>query len=727
MQWLQVAQTLRAPDAQGVWVRGASLCEWAAQWWQLAGGDCREVHNALDALLLIVPALERDEAKITVGALEAAGVAAGASLGEMLAALFPDFGDEGAFWRREIGAHNRLEFAASWLLWLEGQSEIEASRAKLIAQQAAIWRDAQRESGELFPATPNAARGALRCWLGLEPHNARGAFAAREAFPAPLPQRWREEAREFYARLFTRECDQTGAALALWRAYERTNAPVALRKIAAQTLAHWLNAHPQQLSATLLVGLEPWLSRDDGAMLRDLQPPPAPPVLPGHKPSDAPLVLEWVKRNYLPFRAWQCARDNDAARVAALRAASEFGDWFLKFYAAAAVGAARQWLQINRASRLRYQTRGELTFWVIADGLGWLDARELAQLITQSNPRFSLLETQALLGTIPTITSFAKPSLRHSSWPDGVDEASDNECRRETEVAGHREAAGALQSAGAGDLVIWKPLEPDATYHENAEASIVRHRVAGALNGLARQIVEAALLAPADVPLQIVVTTDHGRMLGASARVHPAPPGYSSHGRAAYGDARPDENALANLIWLDPDVYRCKSHVVIAADEGAFLTNETESAAPRAGALKFAHGGIFPEEVVVPWLVFGRDAKPVALSAQLTGKGRAGRQSRARLRLSNASNRALTVQSLELRYGTRQAPSLALEPIVVAPFGNGETEITLADWPGTAEARDARATVTLRAPDGVLVKNEVSVELQTEELQTREDILGDLI
>ena len=247
VQWLQIAQTLRAPDADGVWVRGAGLCEWAAQWWQLAGGTCREVHNALDALLLVVPALERDEANLLAAALQSAGAAPNASLCEMLAALFPDFGDEGAFWRREVGAHNRAEFAAHWLLWLEGQSDIEASRAKLIAQQTAIWQGAQREWSALLPVTPGAARSALRCWLGLEPQGARGAFAAHEAFPVELPARWRDEASDFYARRLTRESDETGAALAFWREYERTNAPNALRKVAAQTLADWLRAHPQQL------------------------------------------------------------------------------------------------------------------------------------------------------------------------------------------------------------------------------------------------------------------------------------------------------------------------------------------------------------------------------------------------------------------------------------------------------------------------------------------------
>ena len=274
--------------------------------------------------------------------------------------------------------------------------------------------------------------------------------------------------------------------------------------------------------------------------------------------------------------------------------------------------------------------------------------------------------------------------------------------------------------------MIWKPLEPDATYHENADASILRHRVAGALDGLARQIVEAASGAPADVPLQIVVTTDHGRMLGPSARVHRAPRGYSSHGRAAYGNARPDQSELANLIWLDPDVYRCNTHVVIAADEGAFLTNETQGAAPRAGVEKFAHGGVFPEEVVVPWLVFGRDVQPVRLESQLTGKGRAQREGRALLRLSNASDRALTVLSLELRYGARQMPIIALEPLVLSPFAQGEVEVPISDWPATTEARAAQATVTLRAPDGALVQSEATVELQTEALQTRENILEDL-
>ena len=445
VQWLVVAQTLRAPDAAGVWVRGAALCEWAAQWWQSAGGTCQTVSNALDALLSMVPASTRDEAKSILAALRERGHAGTLPLGEMLAILFPDFGDDGALWTRTHASANRLEIAASWLLWLAQQDEIAPARAKLIERQCEIWRASHAESNDLFPATAGAARGALVSWLGLETNDARGAFAARPAFPLALPATWLHRAREFYAQHFTRDLGQrAGDALEFWRVYERTNAPLALRQIAAQTLAEWISSHPQQIAAALIFRLEPFLSAATLARLHALQPPRAPSDLPIAKRSEAHLIFDWVTQQYLPFRHWQCQSEDEAARASSLRAATEFGRWFLDFYASAMVGAARKWLQIERASQLRFETSGAITFWVIADGLGWLDARVLSQLIAQFNPRFSLLEMAPYFATIPTLTRFAKPALRHSTTPDRVAEASENEARREIEIAGHKEAAGAL-------------------------------------------------------------------------------------------------------------------------------------------------------------------------------------------------------------------------------------------------------------------------------------------
>lgn len=481
--------------------------------------------------------------------------------------------------------------------------------------------------------------------------------------------------------------------------------------------------HPQQLSAALTFLLEPLLPAPTLAKLRALQPPPSLGDLPIVRRSEANLMFDWVVEQYLPFRHWQCQSDDAAARSQSLTAAAQFGRWFLDFYQGAMVGAARNWLQIDRAADLRFETNGEITFWVIADGMGWLDARALSQCIAQADPRFSLLEMAPYFATIPTITAFAKPSLRHSAAPDSVNEDGMNERRREIEVAGHKEAAGAISSAQVGDLVIWKPLEPDKIYHENADASILRHRVAGALSSLAQQIVEAALAAPDDVRLQIVVTTDHGRMLGSSARTHATPPDSTSSGRAAWSENKPDLANRPDLLWLDPQVYRCKSHVVIVNDDGAFTTNASDVAGARGGVEKFAHGGIFPEEVVVPWLVFGRDVAPVSLSADLTGKGRAGREGKAKLRLSNASNRALTLESIELN----GAQNIALGSPVLESYNNREIEIVIPIWPSAATAREVKATVLARVPDGRLVESEARVSFETEEMQTRENVLDDLI
>ncbi|PQV65272.1 hypothetical protein B1R32_1019 [Abditibacterium utsteinense] len=731
VEWLRVAPTLQAPDAQDVWVRGATVCKWASQWWQAAGGKCEEVRGAIDTLLAISPDLSREEAKGILGVLSThhrAEAKGGFQLSEILAELFPNFGEEGLGWKRAHTLTNRLEIAAQWLLWLEEQHDIEPSHAKLMAHQTEIWRESGEDCRDLFPCTSKEATSAIRAWLGLEENKTRGAFAARPPFPEVLPARWLDEARGFYAKAFTLMAqDETGAMLHFWHRFERSNAPFALREVAAETLCEVLIAHPECISSELVALLEPLVSAPMLSKVRALKPPLAPPALPDVKSSGAGSILDWVTQKYLPFRAWQCENENTGAGTLALQSAQEFGEWFLSFYENAMIGAARQFLQIHRAGELRSSETSEITFWVIADGLGWLDARTLARLVTEKSQRFSLGEMAPYFATIPTITSFAKPSLRWSAPPDQVPEVSGNGRRRESEVSGHKEAATTLKTAKPGDLVIWTPLDPDKTYHESADANILRGRVAGVLAGLAQNIVEAALGAPADVPLKIVVTTDHGRLLGSSIRSHPSPVGFTGHGRAAYGNSKPDLEGSPGVRWLDPDLYRCKSHVVIATDEGAFLTNASEGAAARTGIEKFPHGGIFPEEVVVPWLVFERDAAPIRVEAVLSGKGRAGRLGKAALRLINFSNRALLMENIELRYGGKTGTGVIFTPVTVAAFGHAEIEVQLDAWPETAQARDLTMLVLLRAPDGRLVQSVAEIHLQVEALQTRENILGDLI
>lgn len=724
VEWLRVASELQAPDAANVLVRGKNLCEWASQWWQAAGGTCEEIHSAVDTVLSLAPDLSRDEAKTVLNELGDSWLAKSISnpkLEDVLSTLFSDFGEDGGAWKRKHTGVNRLELAAGWLLWLEDQS-LSDIHAKLIEHQAELWREAGEDSRDLFPSSPPEAKRALRLWLALDP-SPRGSFTVRESFPLPLPLAWQEEAKSFYARTLTERTEGDEAVLlSWWRRFEAGNAPPVLREIAADTLAGVTSQHPRFLSGELIALVEPFLPAQALAGLRRLKPPAAPLAF-ASVSSSAKSVFDWTTQSYLPFRAWACENENADALAVSIDAAQEFGSWFLEFYARAMSGAGRSWLQIHRASELRAGETDEITFWVIADGLGWRDAHELARLVNE-HARFSLSEATPLFATIPTITSIAKPSLRWSAPPSQVQVGVASR-RREHTVAGHKEAAEVLSEAKAGDLVIWTPLEPDTTYHENADANVLRGRVAGALKGLSQNIVGAALAAPADVPFRIVVTTDHGRLLGSSRRAHPIPAGFTGHGRAAYGSTKPNGAGSEGVCYLDPDVYGGKSHVVIATDEGAFLTNASDGAKNRTGVEKFPHGGIFPEEVVVPWMSFERDAAPIHVESLLGGKGRAERAASATLRLLNSSGRALTLDRIE--FGGGQPPLVSFSPTVVAPFSPTEVEVRFDSWPDAARANSLTAMVSLRTPDGRLVQSAAMVRLEVEALQTREeDILSDL-
>lgn len=327
--------------------------------------------------------------------------------------------------------------------------------------------------------------------------------------------------------------------------------------------------------------------------------------------------------------------------------------------------------------------------------------------------------------------------VRYGASPEQAHDDSssviNNTVRREIDVQGHRDASRALQSAHAGDMVIWKPLEPDKTYHEVADASILRVHVENTLAALAENIVEAARAVPDSLSLQVILSTDHGRLLGQSRRVHPVPEGFAPHGRAAtwslpastWGSLPFDGEGLARcgegVAILNPERFGLPFPVAVSLDEGSFL-----DAAGRGGGESFPHGGLFPEEVVVPWIVLRRDARELQIQARASGKAKAGARGVILIEIENPNPVRLQVLGLRLRLGTRDERALNVEG-GAPPFDTFTLEAALEPWPQGGPARAASGSLLLARPDGQEFEVALEMAMDTDELQSRDDILGDLI
>jgi hypothetical protein len=297
-------------------------------------------------------------------------------------------------------------------------------------------------------------------------------------------------------------------------------------------------------------------------------------------------------------------------------------------------------------------------------------------------------------------------------------------------VGEKQDLATAMRDATDGAFLVWSNLEPDRTYHIRADKQAVLDQVAGALHTLADRIVKAAAAAPSHLRLRILLTTDHGRLLGRSTRRVDVPAGMAPHQRAAVGvvatplledgfliDASGAFAVLNGRRYAISDTDDCA--VMLSGD--CFLTSDG-----RTGNELFPHGGLFPEEVLIPWCEIDRDAEPPNVRCKAMGSAREARQGEVSLHFTNAGQVSVTLLCVEFQFRDRKKVQIIFneelprqrQSIVIGMIN---------DWPTPSDLRAAACVARLRLPVGDEIDVAVDLDLKSEGFQERQDILGDLI
>lgn len=719
--WLREAAAIPANELAppAVVVSGRDLCAWAERWWRGRGGDCAQLQSPTAHLIAACPTLGLSDARAILADLGPAWAARPApwSLAEVLQELHPTFGtsaDATTGWLAQPAtAAARAALAAHWLLWLVDQPQpLPRPHLPLIVQQLATWADTNAAS--LFVTDRAAAQALLPVWLGLASPTSSQPDLVKlvGVFPVPVPAGWVAQARILHGQQLT-ALNQTHLAAdelrqqltAWWQQRNKPSVLLDLRELAATQYADFLLAHPQLLQPVHLRELLPLLGLAPQAQAIQTALPPA-------EPSDLPssatpsAVLQWATAEYLPYRRWQASlpstQRQPAARVATL--ATQFEDWLLAHYPALLVSPNNGLLHIQQAETLRFTRTQEVTLWVVPDGLGWLDAQTLANHIHAATAgHLTPPRATACLGLLPTITSLTKEPLLHSTTARSLPLARPNTTRRERYIRGHLNPADHLRDVQPGDLFIWTPLDPDSAYHGQYDRATIQQRVAYLLQVLAQQLAAAVQAIPASLALRVIVTTDHGRQLGSSARSVAVPAGFESHGRAAYATnespsvvPQTADRARPELAWLEPEAFGLPCWVAAVRGDVAFRTNTTDA----SGQLHFPHGGLWPEEVVVPWLVAERVATAPSLTASLSGQGLARHRGELALKLTNPSGQAVTLIALSLTGPDGFAASLSLNGQTVPATATHKQVLTLENWPTPQQAASLQAKLQLTDVQG---------------------------
>lgn len=398
-----------------------------------------------------------------------------------------------------------------------------------------------------------------------------------------------------------------------------------------------------------------------------------------------------------------------------------FGLFYLSLYArAVAGGPGAESLNWGKAAALKQYEAGYLTLMVVLDGLGVADAEVLSRAITDESMRLDIDFKDINLAPLPTVTEFAKSALLTGVQPAYA-------AGQETLGSVHTkdlDIIEALSEAKPGDIRIWKLPEPDTVYHLKQDSETIVQRVKGTLQSVASRIVKVAHAVPSERRLKVVLCTDHGRLLAVSRRTQEVPGLMTAHGRAAWGQhgraESPDGFAVEqDIVYLHPARLGLAEPCAIVLSDDSFLTSDGKT-----GSEAFPHGGLYPEEVLIPWITLTRDRNPLSLQPTLEGQGNAGASGTLVLRVYNPSDLPIRLVRLEVSVG-----DLRIElNRTVGPMGEQTVEKDWAPWPYKRDLDNLQATLSYSLPAGEERVVVFKPSLRSEELYSTEgdDILGEL-
>ncbi|QJX47823.1 hypothetical protein HMJ29_13070 [Hymenobacter taeanensis] len=743
VEWLRYTVQATQGPVTPVVVRGAALGHWAGTWWEQTGGTCQSLVSPGEKVRQAVPSLATPDAQALAQQLLAAwGTAAWPApltLPLILETLYPE---AGPLWHAEPSAEQAplTSATAQWLAWLLATDGVSSVPAPVLRAWVSRWQAETAAAHYLLPLAPDSGRELLRAWCGLPQvaisYPEYQALAQLAECPLPLPADWIPQAKQQWDDDLRAQVAATPAgteagltAAAWWGQTRAALRHSELVPAALDVVLRLLDEQPAVLSEDLLRALRGSLPATEYACLHKQLPPPEPGTL----PTEPEAMLRWVTDEYLPYRAWQAEQPHNPQAAATARThALAFGEWLLESYPAQLTGASHPYQQLYwaQSTRVKPQHAQEIVVWVIADGLGWNDARLLARHVSElSHGDVAATQATPCFGLLPTITRFTKAAVRAGlPYQQLVPHLAQHTAAADTDVRDHQDPVTRAHQLQGGQMLVWKPLQPDEAYHEKGELSVVRRSARSALRELAETIVEIARAVPRTYALRLMLTTDHGRMMGPGTREITVPEGFEAHGRVAYrlGDG-PAPTPSPDIHWLNPSTwFNLPGWVGVVRDERSFRVRRSDGS-QASGADNFSHGGLWPEEVVVPWLSLSRHVSPARLSGSAAGRGRVGATGSVTVQLTHHGDHTVQVRRLVLAWPTtgtvHELPAAATLP------GKQTTTLTLplADWPAGQRISSAEVSIVVEQADGQELTFQLINQLSTDEFQTQQvDLLGDL-
>lgn len=682
---------------QALLIIGSRLCDWAEKFYKGRVIDFCDAPSPIRNILELFPSLNKKQAEFIYQKLGRSFFTSGNTLSHqtILGTTYPI----GLWFDRPTKKH-----AAEWLLWLD-KEEPDAAFSSMLREVANAWmHDCPEMRVAYDAANVEEARNILIQWLGIQ--NTLLSDKIGE-FPCDIPEKWKDLASSTWRKEMIKTKGQHLGKIV------NAHMPRILRHLAALEALSYFERNPHNFSREYHDQISRFVFGKDRERLRVI----APAAEPSNVPDTPEAVLQWFFAEYAPYREWQSTAQVEQAYPRVLDLGRQFAKWYLDYYPVAL--NSKKHISFFKSQSIQSDSN-HVTLLIVLDGLHLFDAQTIIQTLLNSKGAHSLgmLENGLCFAPIPTVTDFAKGALVRGAQPSLIKQLAvlgEDVSERETPLE-------RLQSARKGELFIWRIQEPDHTYHLRNKYETLKTDIQGQLNTIAQKIIDIVENVASSIPLQVILTTDHGRFLGSSTRSVHTPNGMEAHGRAAWGktdirfDAKgyivDDENML---VYLSKDRFGLSDDAAVILSDTAFKTNDGKQ-----NSELYTHGGLFPEEVIIPWIVFVRDVPRPDIEIAINGEGRSNQPGLLTVLVINSSRINLTVVGIEFNFGIDKVSKQCLTHYVES-YRSEKIEINITSWPSSEQVLNGRARLVVRLPDGDEVEFFPSLEgIKVTEIYTRD-------
>ncbi len=679
----------KACSQESLFIRGQHLCMWAQKFYQGRQMNFGNAPSPIQDMINTFPELAEEQARKIFGLLgNDVSKLARISAADLLNIQYPM-----TLWEEIPSAIH----AAKWLIWLD-QTAYHELLIPLFKYIGAEWSSLQPNLAPLYDCYgPETARVIIGQWIDVLNVEFRKKYGD---FPLPIPERWLKHLEKTWRK---QVIETDGEFLT---EFIKHSTPMEFKKLVAlATLDYYEQKNsPRQITTERLNQIARFVSGNGLIRLNLLKAAQPPRDVP-----DSPdAVLKWFEDEYLPFRAWQISAKADAPNI--LDLGLQFAMWYLSFYPTALT--SKKYLSFFKSKNLKDQKSEYVDLLVILDGLHTFDAKFLKDclLSTNGSHKLEITDNTFCFAPLPTVTDFAKGALVHGAQPTLMKELQ----LLGDDVSELNSPLEKLKAAQPGSLLIWRFQDPDRTYHTKNRSPLLKTEVEGELTTIAQKILDVTESLSLKTKLRITITTDHGRFLGMSKRIMDIPDGMQAHGRAAWGRVELSFDKTGYKI-VNNIAYLSKDRFGLMDEDAAVILDDTAFKHPTYSQEYSTHGGLFPEEVIIPWMVFEREIVRPELAFTISGEGQATFPGMVKFEVVNSSSVNLKLVKVMFVLGLGNSFEITQQEELPG-FRKTPFEINIPTWPSSEQVALGKAEVYLCLPNG----EEYSVSTSLSDLKIAE-------